>query len=70
MSELGAGCVARHEAAGVWLALTRYIPPGNDLHALKDDQAGRHAVKVNDQYKVTFRWEGHDAYDVCREGDH
>lgn len=46
------------------------IPPGNDLHALKDDQAGRHAIKVNDQYRITFRWEGHDAYDVGREDYH
>ena len=46
------------------------IPPGNDLHALKDDQAGRHAIKVNDQYRITFRWEGHDAYDVCCEDYH
>lgn len=43
------------------------IPPGNDLHALKDDQAGRHAIKVNDHYRITFRWEGHDAYEVCCE---
>lgn len=46
------------------------IPPGNDLHALKGDQAGRHAIKVNDQYRVTFRWEGQDAYDVCCEDYH
>jgi toxin HigB-1 len=46
------------------------IPPGNDLHALKGDQAGRHAIKVNDQYRVTFRWEGHDAFDVCCEDYH
>ena len=26
------------------------IPPGNELHALKGDQAGRHATKVKDQY--------------------
>jgi hypothetical protein len=25
---------------------------------LKGDQAGRHAIKVNDQYRITFRWEG------------
>ena len=46
------------------------IPPGNDLHALKGDQAGRHAIKVNDRYRITFRWEGHDAYDVCCEDCH
>jgi toxin HigB-1 len=43
------------------------IPPGNELHALKGDRAGRHAIKVNDQYRLTFRWEGHDAHDVCCE---
>jgi proteic killer suppression protein len=41
------------------------IPPGNDLHALKGDQSGRRAIRVNDQYRITFRWEGHDAHDVC-----
>ena len=46
------------------------IPPGNDLHALKGDQAGRHAIKVNDQYRITFRWEGHDVYDVSCEDYH
>ncbi len=46
------------------------IPPGNDLHPLKGDQVGRHAIKVNDQYRITFRWEGHDAYDVCCEDYH
>ena len=45
------------------------IPPGNDLHALKGDQAG-HAIKVNDQYRITFRWEGQDAYEVCCEDYH
>ncbi len=45
------------------------IPPGNDLHALKD-QAGRHAIRVNDQYRITFRWEGHDAFDVRCEDYH
>ncbi|MEO7272598.1 MAG: type II toxin-antitoxin system RelE/ParE family toxin [Vicinamibacterales bacterium] len=46
------------------------IPPGNDLHALKGGQAGRHAIKVTDQYRITFRWEGHDVYDVCCENYH
>ena len=46
------------------------IPPGNDLHALKGDQAGRHAIGVNDQNRITFRWEGHDAFDVRCEDYH
>ena len=45
------------------------IPPGNNLHALMGDQAGLHAINVNDQYRITFRWEGHDAY-VCCEHYH
>jgi toxin HigB-1 len=40
------------------------VPPGNRLHALSDDLAGYHAIRVNDQYRVAFRFEGHDAYDV------
>ncbi len=46
------------------------IPPGNDLHAPKGDLAGRHALRVNDQYRITFRWEGHDAFDVRCEDYH
>lgn len=30
------------------------FPPGNDLPALKGDRAGRHAIKVNDHYRITF----------------
>jgi proteic killer suppression protein len=40
------------------------VPPGNRLHALSDDLAGYQAIRVNDQYRVVFRFEGHDAYDV------
>jgi proteic killer suppression protein len=35
------------------------IPAGNRLEALKGDQAGRHSIRINDQYRVTFRWEHH-----------
>ncbi|MFN2447383.1 MAG: type II toxin-antitoxin system RelE/ParE family toxin [Vicinamibacterales bacterium] len=34
------------------------IPTGNRLEALKGDQSGRYSVRVNDQYRVTFLWEG------------
>ncbi len=40
------------------------VPPGNKLHPLEKDRAGQHAVWINDQYRVCFRWEGGDAYDV------
>ena len=31
-------------------------PPGNRLHALKDDRAGQHAIAVNDQFRLCFVW--------------
>jgi proteic killer suppression protein len=40
------------------------VPPGNRLHALTGDRAGHHAIRVNDQYRIVFRFEGHDVHDV------
>ena len=40
------------------------VPPGNRLHALKGDRAGRHAIAVNDQWRICFRFEDGDAFDV------
>ena len=40
------------------------VPPGNRLHALKGDRGGRHAIAVNDQWRVCFRFVDGDAYDV------
>ena len=31
-------------------------PPGNRLEALKDDLAGLYSIRINDQWRVTFRW--------------
>jgi proteic killer suppression protein len=45
-------------------------PPGNRLERLKGDQKGRHSIRVNDQYRLTFRWEGNHAYEVCCEDYH
>ena len=39
-------------------------PPGNRLGALKGDRPGQHSIRVNDQYRVCFRWQDGDAYDV------
>jgi proteic killer suppression protein len=46
------------------------MPAGNRLKALKGDQAGRHSVRINDQYRVTFRWEQGNAYEVRIEDYH
>ena len=32
------------------------VPPGNRLEALKRDRVGQHSIRVNDQYRVCFRW--------------
>ncbi len=40
------------------------VPPSNRLHALKGDRSGQHAISVNDQWRICFRWEDGDAYDV------
>jgi toxin HigB-1 len=46
------------------------IPAGNRLEALKGNQAGRHSIRINDQYRVTFRWEQGHAYEVRIEDYH
>jgi proteic killer suppression protein len=40
------------------------IPPGNRLHALGGDREGQWAIRINDQYRICFRFENGDAYDV------
>jgi len=46
------------------------IPAGNRLERLRGDQAGRYSIRINDQYRVTFRWENGHAYEVCAEDYH
>ncbi|HEU6450563.1 MAG TPA: type II toxin-antitoxin system RelE/ParE family toxin [Gemmatimonadaceae bacterium] len=40
------------------------VPPGNRLEKLKGDRAGQHSIRVNDQWRICFRWAGGNAYDV------
>ena len=39
-------------------------PPGNRLEALKGDLKGFHSIRVNDQWRLVFRWEGNHALGV------
>ena len=39
-------------------------PPGNHLEALKGDRKGQHSIRINDQWRLCFRWHDGDAYDV------
>jgi len=40
------------------------IPPGNRLEKLKGDREGQYSIRINEQWKICFRWKETDAYDV------
>ncbi len=40
------------------------VPPGNRLEALKGDRAGQHSIRVNDRFRLCFRWTSAGAADV------
>ena len=39
-------------------------PPGNRLEALRDDRAGQHSIRINDQYRICFVWTDDGPADV------
>ena len=40
------------------------IPPSNQLEKLYRDRLGQHSIRINDQWRVCFRWQDGDAYEV------
>jgi proteic killer suppression protein len=40
------------------------VPPGNRLEKLSGDREGQHSIRINDQWRICFRWRKGDAYDV------
>jgi proteic killer suppression protein len=40
------------------------IPPSNRLEGLTGDRGGQYSLRINDQYRVCFRWKEGNAYDV------
>jgi proteic killer suppression protein len=40
------------------------VPPGNHLEKLAGDRKGQHSIRINDQWRICFRWSEGDAYDV------
>jgi len=40
------------------------VPPGNRLEALKGNRKGQHRIRINDQWRICFKWKAGDAYDV------
>jgi len=41
------------------------MPPGNRLEPLKGDLNGFFSIRVNDQWRLIFRWDNNNAYDVA-----
>jgi proteic killer suppression protein len=39
-------------------------PPSNRLEKLKGDRKGQWSIRINDQFRICFRWDGKDAWDV------
>lgn len=52
----------RLDAAGTLEGLR--IPPSNHLEALKRDRKSQHSIRINDQYRICFRWTGTDVENV------
>ncbi len=40
------------------------VPPGNRLEALSGSRKGRHSIRINQQWRICFRWEDGQAHDV------
>jgi proteic killer suppression protein len=75
---------ARQVPKGLWRIVQRKLkmldvavridelesPPGNRLKALRGEMRGGHSIRVNDQFRVTFRWENGHAFEVAVEDYH
>ena len=40
------------------------VPPGNRLEPLRGSRFGQHSIRINEQYRICFRWEGEHAFEV------
>jgi proteic killer suppression protein len=40
------------------------VPPGNRLEALRGDRSGQYGIRINERWRICFRWEGAEAHDV------
>jgi proteic killer suppression protein len=43
---------------------TLCVPPSNNLEALHGDREGQHSIRINQQWRLCFVWQGNDAFDV------
>jgi proteic killer suppression protein len=40
------------------------VPPANRLERLSGDRAGQYSIRINEQWRICFRWDAGDAFDV------
>ncbi|MBM4341256.1 MAG: type II toxin-antitoxin system RelE/ParE family toxin [Deltaproteobacteria bacterium] len=40
------------------------VPPANRLEKLRGDRLGQHSIRINDQWRICFKWQGNDAFHV------
>lgn len=40
------------------------VPPGNRVESLKGNRKGQYSIRINDQWRICFRWKNGDAFDV------
>ena len=40
------------------------VPPGNRLEQLKGSRAGQWSIRINDQWRICFKWDGKNAHEV------
>ncbi len=40
------------------------IPPSNRMEKLSGDRKGQYSIRINDQWRICFQWQGGDAYEV------
>ena len=40
------------------------VPPGNRLEALKGNYKGKHSIRINEQFRIVFRWQNGNAFNV------
>lgn len=46
------------------------VPPGNRLEALKGELRGKHSIRINEQWRIVFRWKNGDAHEVAIDDYH
>jgi len=61
---VGTAMVKMDMLDGAVAVLDLTSPPGNRLEALKGELKGFHSIRVNNQWRLVFRWEGNNAHEV------